>query len=244
VSAVAAGPGGTAWLAGYTTNADGTSNTVVEKWNGTSWSVVKAGLGGGQLSNVRIASDGDVWVVGAGNNPVGSTASAVIAYEHGGTWTSLHPPVDSNSGIAFDSASDILAASPTDVWVVGQGYSTLSKGYGPAAERLDGTTWSAEPQPEEVGENSSISPGSSGKPEFITGTYYSDLLHTTSYEYYSSSGSWAELDGATALGNAAAMGAVTAHIPGTNATWAAGGTYDFGPGSKPIQAFIEYNPGS
>jgi hypothetical protein len=38
---------------------------------------------------------------------------------------------------------------------------------------------------------------------------------------------------------------VTAHIPGTNATWAVGGSAVFASqGTMPVSAIIEFNPGT
>lgn len=241
VSAVAATADGTAWLVGSVPAAGGKSTTpLAETWNGTAWSVVSTGLGSGELDNVRVFSSG-VWVVGS------NTAGAIIACENGGTWTSLHPPRDTNTSTSFTTAADVLALSPTDVWVAGTGSVDQGTQSGSLAEidRLNGTTWTVQGTAKAapaVG-SLSITAGANGQPRWVSGELGIGVpVRTTEYDYYRGNNTWAGVQGATSFasepGASSISVAVTANIPGTNATWAVGGSLRPGDG-QPEAAFIE-----
>jgi len=229
VSSVAVAPDGTAWLAGGVPNSSGDYQSLVEEWNGNAWRVVNTGLDGGALSLVRVAASGDVFVAGPG-----VTSNNLVAYEHGGTWTSLPAP-------PLDSVNDVLAVSGTDVWAVGL-FLTTTTGSTPAEIcNWNGSTWSTV-SVFSAGQALSISPDASGQPQWVGLTTNTDPASTL-YSYYDGS-SWSNVSGATALTGAFEGYTVTAHIPGTNATWAVGGSVGLDSVGNPVPAspIIEYNP--
>ena len=67
---VAAVSASNVWAVGFSTDSTTTDHTLIEHWNGTSWSVVKSpspGSGSDSLSGVAAISANNVWAVGASN---------------------------------------------------------------------------------------------------------------------------------------------------------------------------------
>ncbi len=229
VSSVAVEPDGTAWLAAGLPNSSGIYQSLVEEWNGKAWHVVNTGLDGGALSVVRVSASGDVFVAGSG-----ITSNNIVAYEHDGTWVSLPGP-------PLDAVQDMLGDSGSDVWVVGLELSQTSE----EAEvcNWNGSTWTAVNAPANVGGLAlSISPDDSGQPQWV-GAEAGVNPATTLYAYYNGS-SWSNVSGATQLSGVFNAYTVTAHVPGTNATWAVGGSagLDSVGNPVPVSPIIEYNP--
>lgn len=228
VSSVAVAPNGTAWLAGSVASDDG--QILVEKWNGSAWHVVKTGLGAGSLNSVRVSASGDVWVGGANNND-----QAVVGHEHGGTWTALPAP-------GITAVNDVLAVSSADVWAAGYTFSTPGGAFNPVVCRWNGSTWTLVSAPANMlGQALTISPGASGQPRWV-GVEDLGSPPATQYAYYNGT-TWSSVTGATALSGILGANTATAHIPGTNATWAVGNSYamDSSQNIVPGQAIIEYN---
>ncbi len=90
------------------------SDTLIEHWNGASWSVVKSPTpkGGGDLTAVKAIASNDVWAVGFQDN----LAGGVVEHWNGASWSLVSSP-------AFTSGNDILygisANASDDVWAVG-----------------------------------------------------------------------------------------------------------------------------
>jgi hypothetical protein len=231
VLSVAVAPDGTAWLAGGIPNSSGRPQLLVEQWNGKAWHVVNTGLSGGALVAVRVSASGDVFIAGTSS---ATSTNNLVAYEHGGTWTSL-------PAAPLDSVADVLGVSGSDVWVAGLFLST-TPGSSPAEVcNWNGSTWSTVSVPS-AGQALSISPDDSGQPQWV-GTSTNTDPASTLYSYYDGT-SWSDVSGAAALTGVFEAYTVTAHIPGTNATWAVGGTADLNSQGNPVPAspVIEYNP--
>jgi hypothetical protein len=219
---------GTAWLAGGYPNASGIYQPLVEEWNGTAWHVVNTGLSGGSLGVVRVSASGDVFVAG-----VGTDGSNQVAYEQDGTWTSLPAP-------PITSVVDMLGVSASDVWVAGL---SLSLTVGPAEVcNWDGSTWTTVTAPANAGQALSISPDKAGQPQWLGAETGVDPS-APEYAHYNGT-SWSNVSGATDLTGVYGAATVTAHIPGTNATWAVGGSVNLNSEGEPVpvSAYIEYNP--
>jgi hypothetical protein len=84
-------------------------------------------------------------------------------------------------------------------------------------------------------------PYSAGQAQWVGVEEGNSGLLTTLYAYYNGT-AWSNVDGATATPHSPASTTVTAHIPGTDATWAVGGLIASTTGSlTPGRALIEYN---
>lgn len=110
-------------------------NTLIEHWDGTSWSVVPSPTPqgfGGQLNAVAVVSSGDVWATGADS----SDSKGIAEQWNGSTWALVTLPSWTYQyqlqGIAAAAANDVTAS----------GYGMVSNGlFQPMALHWDGTSW-------------------------------------------------------------------------------------------------------
>ena len=231
LSSVAVGPHGTAWMVGGYPDSSGRPQLLVEEWNGKAWHVVNTGLSGGALVAVRVSASGDVFVAGT-SSP--TSTNNLVADEHDGIWTSL-------PAAPLDSVANVLGVSGSDVWVAGLFLSTTPGSTPAKICNWNGSTWSTVSIPS-AGQALSISPDDSGQPQWVGVTTNIDPASTL-YSHYDGT-SWSNVPGATALTGVFEGYTVTAHIPGTNATWAVGGSASLNSAGNPVPAspIIEYNP--
>ncbi len=128
------------WAVGNSTNASGYDQTLVEHWDGNSWSIVPSinpGSFHNDLNGVVAISSNDVWAVGDyTNDSVGSTDVPFAQHWNGSSWNwfALRPyPTN-----LFSFLTAVTATSSNDVWAVGTYYSA---GYLPYVEHWDGFSW-------------------------------------------------------------------------------------------------------
>ena len=137
------------WAVGYYYNG-GIYQTLVEHWNGTSWSVVSSpnpGTDDNYLSGVAAVSANDVWAVGYYDN--GSGASQTLVEHWNGTaWSVVPSP---NAGTSYNYLNGVAAVSASDVWAVGY-YGIGGSTNQTLVEHWDGTAWSVVSSPN-VGTN-------------------------------------------------------------------------------------------
>jgi Carboxypeptidase regulatory-like domain len=125
------------WSVGYAEDfASLKSTTLVERWNGSAWTIVPSPNPGGSnlpntLSSVAVASSNDIWAVGGAGYP----EQALILRWNGSRWR----PVRNGCGVPLNGI-DIVSA--TDIWAVGSATTC----------HFDGTTWAVIPSPQPRGE--------------------------------------------------------------------------------------------
>jgi hypothetical protein len=112
-------PNGRAWAVGYYVDATYQQRTLVEHYDGTSWSVVPSPSPGARqniLYGVAAISDTDVWAVGTqkDSNDVFHT----LAEHWNGTAWSVVPAVD--AGASGNSFYAVTAVSSTSIYATGQ----------------------------------------------------------------------------------------------------------------------------
>lgn len=122
------------------------NRTLVEQYDGTSWSVVDTpatGPGSSYLAGVSALSGEDAWAVGSRTR---SSAHPVALAEHwdGGAWSIVPTPRVHHS--VQTGLFGVSAVSATDVWAVG-GFFKGRQGGRPLAEHWNGTDWSIVPTP-------------------------------------------------------------------------------------------------
>jgi hypothetical protein len=105
------------WAVGDWQNAGAASQTLIEHWDGTSWSVVSSpspGSNANELRSVSADAPNDVWAVGITSN----TGSSLTLVEHwdSANW-SVIPAV--NFGSALTEFFGVTSIAPDDVWAVG-----------------------------------------------------------------------------------------------------------------------------
>jgi len=155
------------WATGFTTDDTGAAlRSLVERWNGSSWSIVLAGPSGqayDQLNGVTCSSASDCWAVGnAGPTqqnpnflpifPAAAGDQGFIEQWDGNSWSTV--PSYSAPGPDGGYLSSVTCVTTTDCWA--SGATTDSSGTAAATlmERWDGSSWSVVPTP--------VPPGSSG----------------------------------------------------------------------------------
>jgi hypothetical protein len=106
-------------------------NTLVEHWDGTSWSIVPAASFPGVLYAVAALGPDDVWAVGSENYP----GRGLIEHWNGTTWTATY--------LRFNALlRGVTAVGPRTVWAVGQRYGRRNPfGDTTLTMRFNGSAW-------------------------------------------------------------------------------------------------------
>src|SRR5262249_41041843 len=147
LSGVAAVPGtNTAWAVGAAEVAFEMIQPLVERWDGSSWSVVPSPtvptISHAELNGVAAVSATDVWAVGDSLAFVGSGIGNVPVIEHwdGVSWSLVSSPTIPEGG----RLQAVTAISSTDIWAVGNRLNGVFPTVG-LAEHWDGLSWSVVP---------------------------------------------------------------------------------------------------
>ncbi len=136
------------WAVGYASSSTNGYQTLVEHWNGSSWSVVASpnmGSTHDYLSRVTAISANDIWAVG-GYFTLDSVGQTLIEHWNGTSWSIVASPTSGTlaalSGVAAVSASNVWAVGYTSNSTTGSSFQTLIMHW-------NGTRWSvvASPNP-------------------------------------------------------------------------------------------------
>ncbi len=144
LTAVAALSASDAWAVGQYEAPDSLQRTLIEHWNGTSWTQVSS-PNSSQRFNVLLAvasvSANDAWAVGYGVT-ASNKNEQFIEHWDGKTWTITPNPTVSQGD---STLSGVAAISGSDVWVVGSTTAQNSAGSPshtePLVEHWDGASW-------------------------------------------------------------------------------------------------------
>lgn len=126
------------WAVGEYFPAVSLSTTLIEHWNGSSWSVVKSpnnGMSNNELYAVAAVSASDIWAVGeyADSNGV---PQPLTEHWNGSSWSVVSNPSPRGS---INYLQGVTAISSNDVWAVGHYYTSHDQAL---AEHWNGTSWS------------------------------------------------------------------------------------------------------
>ena len=133
------------WAVGVACTGNGcpTSQTLVEHWNGTVWTITPSpnpGAAHSFLNAVAAQAANDVWAVGQTCADAGcSAARSLIERWDGSTWTQVASP---NPGTTDTHLNAVAVASANDAWAVGSATSDGST-YNNAVMHWDGSNWTA-----------------------------------------------------------------------------------------------------
>ena len=106
-----------AWAVGSAANASSVPETLIEHWNGSTWSIVSSpnqGTGGNVLQAVSAVAADDVWAAGFSGSGAGS--QTLVLHWNGTTWSIVPSP---NNGTGANTLYGIAALAAEDVWAVG-----------------------------------------------------------------------------------------------------------------------------
>lgn len=143
LQAVSARTASDAWAVGTTTSSStGRPTGLIERWNGSTWSIVTSvqTAGGVRLIDVAAVSASDVWAVGrTGELPF-------LEHWNGVAWSAVTlPPIAGEGGLR-----GLTAVAANDVWAVGfRGTSTLTLHW-------NGTAWTVVPSPDAADGNTTF----------------------------------------------------------------------------------------
>jgi hypothetical protein len=136
-----------AWTVGVVFNpSNSTYQTVSEHWDGTAWSVVGTPnpLTNSWLTGVAALSPTNAWAVGFASSGGWVTNRTLIAHWNGTSWSTVPSP--NPSSFSENDLWATWAASPSDVWAVGD-YLPGGGVEKPLAEHWNGTSWAVVPTP-------------------------------------------------------------------------------------------------
>jgi hypothetical protein len=143
-------PTGSSWAVGYYLDADWVDQTLVEHWNGSTWSVIPSpspSAQGNILYGVAALSDSDVWAVGVQLDGSGGTHPLTEHWD-GTSWTAV-PAADPNGGGNALYALDAVASG--SVYAVGQSGAAFPSQA--LAEHWNGKAWSLLASPADAAES-------------------------------------------------------------------------------------------
>jgi hypothetical protein len=129
-----------AWAVGNYNAGHYRSDTLVEHWDGSTWTQVPSPSPGrrfgSSLTSVDAVSASDVWAVGASGGPGDDESDTLIEHWDGTRWTRVPSP----DPVQNNQLLGITATSPTDAWAVG--YDLGQSGIETLVEHWNGTRWS------------------------------------------------------------------------------------------------------
>ena len=130
------------WAVGYYLT-DNAAQTLIERWDGTSWSIVSSPNTSATQSNfllgVTCASASECWAVGYyyNDNVISQT---LIERWDGTSWSIVSSPNTSTSD--YNSLSGVTCVSASECWAVGYYFTSDNFVDQTLIERWDGTSWS------------------------------------------------------------------------------------------------------
>jgi hypothetical protein len=136
-----------AWAVGSYTDSSVDGGTLIEQWNGSSWSVVPSPnpaheLYGNGLSSVAAVTATDVWAVGDYTDS-NYNRYTLIEQWNGSSWSVVPSP---NPGPYGNRLSGVAAVTATDVWAVGNYQGTWGSSNTLIAQ-WNGSSWSVVSSP-------------------------------------------------------------------------------------------------
>jgi hypothetical protein len=212
------------WAVGYYFDNKGVRKTLIEHYDGTSWTIVPSPNPGGvsdALLGVTGVAGSDIWAVGF--TSAGFGYDALLLHYDGVSWTEATAAPDAGS------AEDVLAGVAQDgsgnVWAFG--YHVIGSDYRTLVEYWDGANWT-------------VSPSVNGADGVVTvlrgGSVLSNDVWAAGFDYRVSDGRYKEytehFDGTSWSSYAGAMSTTkdksemyaVAHVPGTDQVWSSART--------------------
>jgi len=148
LNAVAAVSPASVWAVGRIDQGS-TDQTLIEHWDGSSWTVQQAGAPGlpagtsASLSAVTATSATDIWAAGASAAAGPARAQPLIEHYDGHAWTVI-PGGSLAPGNTGGTLAGVSATSPADAWAVGTTATGNSIGH-TLTEHWNGTSWTVVP---------------------------------------------------------------------------------------------------
>jgi hypothetical protein len=130
------------WAVGRYVLPSGYAQTLIERWDGTSWTIVTSpntsATEENYLWDVTCASASDCWAVGSYGSGSG-TGHTLIERWDGTTWAIVASPNPTPSPLNYNFLKGVTCTSASECWAVG--YHFTNGAYRTLIERWDGTAW-------------------------------------------------------------------------------------------------------
>src|SRR5262249_23413114 len=152
---VAGSSGTDVWAVGYQITRSGANKTLIERYDGTSWTIVPSpnpASSASYLSAVAAMAMTDVWTVGHYLDNSGLYRTLVEHWD-GTSWMIVSSP---NAGNGDNALNGIAAAGSNDIWAVCYQSSAPAAASATLVLHFDGTSWTIIPSPNPGGLTSSL----------------------------------------------------------------------------------------
>jgi hypothetical protein len=137
------------WAVGNSQDDVVSSQTLIEHWDGASWSVVDSPHGDGgiysTLKGISVVSPTDIWAVGMSEDS-GGVMQPLFLHYNGTDWRVVASP---SLGSSIGMVNAVSSSSPTDVWAVGTITDTTTTRT--LIEHWNGSSWSIVNSPNSLG---------------------------------------------------------------------------------------------
>ena len=128
-------------------NTSATFASLVERWDGASWSLVASpvppGAAGSGFFGVACTAATDCWAVGARIGGTGAHTVPLIEHWDGASWAVAVIPALPGTGAGL--LQGVACSTATDCWALGVTDDSTGAALNSVAEHWDGTTWSLVP---------------------------------------------------------------------------------------------------
>jgi hypothetical protein len=227
------------WAVGFYISASTNRyQTLIERWNGTSWSIVaspnSSASENNSLSGVTCTSGSDCWAIGGYHSTAANYDQTLIERWNGTSWSIVASP--NSSANENNSLTGVTCTSGSDCWTVGSYQSASTSRYQTLIERWNGTSWSIVNSPNgSANENNSLwgVTCTSGSDCWTVGYYGLGSAQTLTARWNGTS--WSIVDSPNTGGNNYLM-SITCNS-GSDC-WAAG--YYQNGSAAPAQTLMEY----
>ena len=170
LSAVTALSATNVWAVGASTPTTGATNTLIEHWNGTSWTIIPSPNPGTDptasnfLYQLAGVSANDLWAVG--QYETSGTGPFLTLAEHwnGTAWSVVSTPSVTSQNSVLSSVAGVAS---NDIWAVGASFPAKSSSSTTLIEHWNGSAWSIVASP---------SPGTSGYLFWVTAIAANDVV--------------------------------------------------------------------
>lgn len=223
---------------GYHDNNGAADRTLIEHWNGTSWSIVTSpnvGPYDNRLYAVAVVSSNDVWAVGFHDSEGVFGSFTLTEHWNGTSWSAVTSP---NVGTGDNQFSGVTAVGSNNVWAVGN-YDSGS-GSRTLIEHWNGSEWSIVGSSNiGTGDNylRGVAVGGGSDDVWAVGAYNNGTEIDTLIEFWAGSGSWTIIPSPNPGTQVSSLTGVSA--AGENDVWAVGYYND---GARNRTLIERYNP--
>ena len=145
LASVAATASNNVWAVGSHTSNSGPQQSLIERWNGSTWTVVSSPNAGAfsSLESVNALSAKDIWAVGS--QSTGNNNNTLIEHWNGSQWIIVASP---NKQLPYNVLYGVTAIATNNVWVAGLAGTNIGD-YKALLAHWNGSKWSivASPNP-------------------------------------------------------------------------------------------------